>query len=1045
MTSYSLASQVEWPFMTLPDFPRKGLALRQQADVSAFGYLPVVQGRDRDRWEQYIADNKDWVREAKEWEQARRNSVPSSSRQLSSDSLDQNVRQLENVDFSNGVANSIFRMDQNGNAIIDDGTGPFAPVWMTSPAPRGATNINYNMLSHQHLWEEIEVAIESEQAVMSKVLNLDEPHDSILGEPTTSIDPVSAMYYPVFDNFDLDRSLVGLLAAEMEWKYFLDEVLPSNAVGVIAVVENACQQAFTYRIDGPKAVYLGANDFHDASFDDLVESRSMSFFSATSPDFIGSRLNFEPCPFSLRVYPSHILEDSLESNQAVLCASSILALFFISAAIFYIYDNISNNRKSHDDQSVVVLERMFAGDKKIEPSLKDRVMGTLNTGRPGSEPKPSAGPANFKATIQSFPGFLGKNTQEDSLSDATILFADIYGLEAWSAGKDVDERANLLDVVYRTFTLVGKKSGIRQIEMTKDCFVAIRGPKHSETDHAEAVVRFACECRKRLAEAFKNKGAKGLAMRFGIHSGHVQTGAFGDDNSKYQLFGDTVDTTYDMLSHSRPGKVHLSVETAELLNLEGRGDWLVPREDLVTVKGRGAMSTFWIKPKACLADEPKDTVPGNSSTAASETSVDDVDTWEAMNVSEKPSSESKIEKVTDAALEVLARYLKKVQAHRSCSGTSKIMDSHDSDLAMGNPIVDEAREHVILPPFDSHVVAESSQTSIVHLPEEVESQLRLYVSSIASTYRENEFHNVEHALHVTLTMDKMIKKIVSPEGQDMMVDFGGKPRSAEKVVSDLDSRTFGLASDPLSQFALVIGSFVHDVDHVGVSNHQLVKEKSPVASLYKNKSVSEQNSVDIAWWLLMTPNFVDLRSAIYGNASEMQRFRQILVNGIIATDILDRDFKILRDKRWEKAFRKGRRDMPGNDIRNLQATMMIEHMLQAADHGHTMQSFRTYNKWSQRLFNEMYQAFHAGRAEKDPSRSWYVGELAFFDKFVIPLATRLRDSGAFGSTGDAYLNNAVLNRRLWASNGKSIVNELMENFNRKVVATQEDTIVFSYD
>jgi len=34
------------------------------------------------------------------------------------------------------------------------------------------------------------------------------------------------------------------------------------------------------------------------------------------------------------------------------------------------------------------------------------------------------------------------------------------------------------------------------------------------------------------------------------------------------------------------------------------------------------------------------------------------------------------------------------------------------------------------------------------------------------------------------------------------------------------------------------------------------------------------------------------------------------------------------------------------------------------------------------LFSEMYKAYKSGRLEKDPSETWYQGELSFFGKFV---------------------------------------------------------------
>jgi hypothetical protein len=87
-------------------------------------------------------------------------------------------------------------------------------------------------------------------------------------------------------------------------------------------------------------------------------------------------------------------------------------------------------------------------------------------------------------------------------------------------------------------------------------------------------------------------------------------------------------------------------------------------------------------------------------------------------------------------------------------------------------------------------------------------------------------------------------------------------------------------------FALTFATLVHDIDHVGVSNFQLIKEESPITLLYKNRSVTHHNAVDIAWWLLMTPTFSDLQAAIYGNRTEMRQFRQLLVNSMMAMDIL---------------------------------------------------------------------------------------------------------------------------------------------------------------
>ena len=130
-----------------------------------------------------------------------------------------------------------------------------------------------------------------------------------------------------------------------------------------------------------------------------------------------------------------------------------------------------------------------------------------------------------------------------------------------------------------------------------------------------------------------------------------------------------------------------------------------------------------------------------------------------------------------------------------------------------------------------------------------------------------------------------------------------KPASTATVAdSIMHDHTFGITSDPLTQFAVVFSALIHDVDHSGVSNAQLVKEGADIAALYKNKSVAEQNSVDLAWRLLMEDTFSDLRAVIYSNEEERRRFRQLVVNVVLATDIVDKELKELRNKRWNTAF-----------------------------------------------------------------------------------------------------------------------------------------------
>jgi hypothetical protein len=185
--------------------------------------------------------------------------------------------------------------------------------------------------------------------------------------------------------------------------------------------------------------------------------------------------------------------------------------------------------------------------------------------------------------------------------------------------------------------------------------------------------------------------------------------------------------------------------------------------------------------------------------------------------------------------------------------------------------------------------------------------------------------------------------------------------------------------------------------------------------------------VDLAWNLFMDEQFRDLRYSLCSTDEEMRRFRQLVVNSVMATDIMDRDLRALRDGRWGKAFQ----ITPSStelacDTVNRKATIVIEHLIQASDIAHTMQHWHIYRKWNERLFEEMYEAYLNGRAEKDPSEFWYKGEIGFFDFYIIPLAKKLDECGVFGASSNEYLNDAMKNRKEWVDQGEEVVAAMLD-------------------
>jgi hypothetical protein len=398
----------------------------------------------------------------------------------------------------------------------------------------------------------------------------------------------------------------------------------------------------------------------------------------------------------------------------------------------------------------------------------------------------------------------------------------------------------------------------------------------------------------------------------------------------------------------------------------GKGHWFTPRGDKVTAKGKGELETFWLK--NIRGGEGRDAVDSNSDQSGGSPVNDDAAQNEQAIESEmgKCSSQTAIERKMQAShdknkldrlvnwnVDVLLSLLRQVAKQRHQFGTKpdsvdkikKLEDKfsvpvHDS----GRTTLDEVVEIIELPRFNASAGVGGTGV-VVDLEGEVQDQLREYVRTIASMYNENPFHNFEHASHVTMSVMKLLSRIAGP-------DIDGDD------ARELHDHTYGITSDPLTQFAVVLSALLHDVDHLGVPNSQLVKDRIDIARLYNNKSIAEQNSIDLAWTLLMLDRFELLRQAIYSTKAELKRFRQLVVNTVLATDIMDKELQTIRKVRWDKAFSEAAtfRSDTIVETTNRKATIVIEHLIQASDISHTMQHWQVYRKWNGRLFHEMYRA-----------------------------------------------------------------------------------------
>lgn len=612
----------------------------------------------------------------------------------------------------------------------------------------------------------------------------------------------------------------------------------------------------------------------------------------------------------------------------------------------------------------------------------------------------------------------------DLFPDTTVLYADIAGFTAWSSTREPVQVFVLLETIYKAFDDIAKTRRIFKVETVGDCYVAVSGLPDPRKDHAVAMSRFAIDCMQKMHKLTKKLEVRlgpdtaDLDIRFGMHSGPVTAGVLRGERSRFQLFGETMAIASLMESTGESGKIQLSHETADLLVKSGKQQWLTPREGGITCKSKGDIKTFWLtsmnsstevvdeKPaeRRCEAVDIRDLLKGV-----------DGDVARILH-----ARDDKAERLIKWNVEILINLLKKIITHRAARQPSKPVTWPNQS---SSTVIEEVVEVISLPDFNDKLSASNiMDVSDVSLPPHVEEQMAELVSSVAAMYHGNPFHNFEHASHVTLSVVKLLSRVIAPDIASTEGDNG----------VTIHDYSYGITSDPLTQFSCVFSALIHDVDHSGLPNAQLIIENPQLASFYKNKSVAEQNSVDLAWVLLQDDSFMDLRAAICTTSEELVRFRQLVVNSVMATDIIDGDLKALRNNRWEKAFSQIKASHESRkEDRDRKATIVIEHLIQASDVAHTMQHWHVYRKWNERLFEEMYVAYIRGRAPNNPSESWYKGEIGFFDFYIIPLAKKLKYCGVFGVSSEEYLNYAEKNRKEWEQRGQEIVGNMLESVRAK--------------
>jgi len=328
---------------------------------------------------------------------------------------------------------------------------------------------------------------------------------------------------------------------------YFTQLLPEDAK-VLVVLENTCEQSFTYRIDGEKATYLGQGELYDNKYEHLMVQTGFGALIGSHDVVLDYQVDGQ-CFYNVRVYPTSEMEDDYSSNGPLIFTLTLLAVLVFTTLVFITYNFLVQRRRNAENMSA---EESNAVVSSLFPdAVRDRaskVYKNNSTSNIGANSKSVRG----RDLVRALSSVSDDVDMDDSVPiaelypECTVLFADIAGFTAWSSVRSPTEVFKLLETLYGAFDKVAKRRRVYKIETIGDCYVAVTGLPTAQPDHAIIICQFANDCITRLSQLMPmlverlGPDTECLAMRFGLHSGPVTAGVLRGEKARFQLFGDTV-------------------------------------------------------------------------------------------------------------------------------------------------------------------------------------------------------------------------------------------------------------------------------------------------------------------------------------------------------------------------------------------------------------------------------------------------------------------------------------------------------------------------
>ena len=333
IASQAANSNQTFPFVTIGTFEVEGLSVRISSKVEGTVFTPLLEPTASAirNWNDYSVKAQNWVTE---------------SRQTFEASPDALSDSFSPADKSSFITPILTAPNDEGKLVPKEATSsadaiPIAPLWQMSPPPYDASStINKDLLAYPEMKTLYQAMTKAREGVFGTISELESlagsfartltqkqlrEGDFLHGDKSAALltnshralseaerdddhednryHPVSVFMQPVFsDIFDPQSKIIGVLHAIVQWDAFMVGLLPPTVDGIRVVLRNNCDQAYTYEVNGPNAVFVGAGESRNEKYENDHFRFDLPFqrleFPEATPNVDGH------CSYTFSIYPT---------------------------------------------------------------------------------------------------------------------------------------------------------------------------------------------------------------------------------------------------------------------------------------------------------------------------------------------------------------------------------------------------------------------------------------------------------------------------------------------------------------------------------------------------------------------------------------------------------------------------------------------------------------------------------------------------------------------------------------------------------------------